>query len=213
MNSQRAYYVVKEYFTTGKLLDVEEVSKREKFIFRKLKFLKFCNYPLEKIIGGKSVNKNTEYLLKVLNSYKDFKYMSYVEKKYDYIKGGYKFSLYTFLRVDAERIDIFMAFLFSVRLYDYLSNGGYDKNNIEDMIIEAIKTNLEWIKKIDKKEMIRRLKENNWDIASFSLLEEKFQRYQFFREENKSDNSDNSDNDNEKYESNDNIRVDTAKNI
>ncbi len=170
MNPQRAFYISMNYIKNEILLDPRTVNQKEKLLFSKLNFLKFCSYPLENIIKRE---KNNLFMDQVLLLFKDHKFLAYVDPHKTLIMRRNKHKVYTFVRVDAESIDIFLAFLFSIRLHESIKNRKFT----DDKLLSNIKENLEWVTKIDKKHLAHQLKEKGWD-SNFHLLEEKYMRYQ-----------------------------------
>jgi len=126
LNPQRAFYILKEYLNTHKIEDPEIINTKEKLIFNKLKNLRFCNYPLEKIIKKE---KDDEYIDALFKLFKNHKFFVYVEKnkKFSIFNRGNRnnYKVYTFLRLDADNGDILMAFLYSVKVLNELN-----ENNI-----------------------------------------------------------------------------------
>lgn len=169
LNTQRAYYIAKSCLENNKILEVLEVNKMEKMFFNDLKCVKFCNYPLDKLL---SKEKNNIYINDILNVFEDQKFLVYVQLKRS-ILGTYKYKIFTFLRVDAANEDKLIAFLYSVKLNDLLNK---NKLNQDEILIE-LKENLEFFSNLNIKDLMHSLKNKGWD-TNFHLLEEKYQRYQ-----------------------------------
>lgn len=162
-NLQRAYFQVLHYSKYQTLAGLEEINFKETIFFRDLTYLNFSNYPLEKLMTNNE--KNT---LSHINLFNNYKFCVSVRKT---IFGNYK--IYTYMRLDAEDIDIFMALLYSVRLHDTLINQ-IIQHNCE--IITALKENLEYINKMDKHKLVTMMKNLDWDVK-FHKVEEKYMRY------------------------------------
>jgi hypothetical protein len=170
MNPQRAYIVIQEYLKSRTILDEITTNKKEKFLFNKLSYLKFCNYPFDKLINKYN---NDDYLNDILNCFSREHFFCYVHVKVSKWNLN-KIKIYTFMKLDGEQIDIFLAFIFSVKLYESLKN----KSNLsENVIICEIKRDLNWLGKINKIDLSKKLKEQGW-VINFNLLEEKYERVQ-----------------------------------
>jgi hypothetical protein len=179
LNLQRAYYIVQEFLKEKIILDPTVINQRESVIFNKLNFLSFCEHPIEKVINKEKYDSHLDDLISL---FKDMKYITFVDKKYSYIKRKYEFKLYTYLRLDAENMDILMAFIYSISLHEMI-NENFGKVNIylktNDMnksILELIETNHTKINQINKNDLAKQLREKGWNI-NFRLLENKYMRY------------------------------------
>ena len=110
-NLQRAYYQVRHYLKFQVLADLDTINFKERVIFRDLKYLKFSNYPIEKLLKN-----NEKETLAHMNIFKNHKFCVIVKKN-----SLGKYRIFVYMRLDAENIDIFIGLLYSVRLYDIIS--------------------------------------------------------------------------------------------
>jgi len=179
LNLQRAYYLVKEYLKENIILDPTVISQRESLIFNKLNFLSFCEHSIEKVINKKKYDRHLDDFISL---FKDMKYITFVDKKYSYIKRKYEFKLYTYLRLDAENMDILMAFIYSISLHEMINdkfgkiNTNIKINDINESILELIQNNHTKINKINKNNLSNQLRDKGWNV-NFRLLEDKYMRY------------------------------------
>jgi len=176
LNFQRAVMVCLEYINSGnkKLLSPEEVVQREKIIFRKFKGIKFCHCSPEIILKSEKLG----YIIRIMDIFKEKKFIVYVKKRnLLQLFGLRKYTIYTFLKVNADNNDIFLAFLLSVKINLMLHESkkktiGINYKDISAIIEEA---NL-WLDELDKKFIFSEMKYLGWNM-NFNNLEEKFYRY------------------------------------
>lgn len=167
LNKYRAYFVCEEYFLKGHVPGYEAVNLREGGKFFKLKGFNFCNYSMEKTIGKE---KDVEYCLNLTEIFKDYKFFSYVKVRHGLIKRKLTYDIHTYLRVDADNQDIFLAFMFTVKLYKCLKESG-------ENVLNVIKKCLDYISNVNKSEIFEEMRVKGYDLH-FNLLEENYMRYQ-----------------------------------
>ncbi len=176
LNFQRTVLICLEYINSGnkKILSPQEMVQREKIIFRKFKGLKFCYCSPEIILKSEKLG----YIIRIIDIFKEKNFIVYVKKKkFLGFIGSRKCKIYTFLKVNADNNDIFLAFLLSVKIDLMLYNSkknpfGLNYKDISAIIEEA---NI-WLDEIDKKFLFNEMKNIGWNM-NFSCLEEKFYRY------------------------------------
>lgn len=169
-NLQRACIFCEEYINNKNVLSPEEVSKREKMIYKKHNKIHFCRKSPEIILH----TDNQLYIVQLFELFRDLNFFVYVKKKFNIFKMRYDYKIYTFLRVNAENNDVFSAFLFSVRLSNRLAD--FKRKNVSyDTIVDIIEENVEYCSKVDKK-LLDKMKSAGWNL-NFSYLEENYARY------------------------------------
>jgi hypothetical protein len=174
-NFIRAYYLCKEIIENKTVIDPLSVNKKESSWFLKIKYIHFCNSPFESIFN---MEKRIDYMDKLFNIFHEHKFFTYVKACYSAFKMKVKYHIYTFLRVDAENNDIFLAFLFTIKLHLELNCPVIGKNDdTNDKIINNIQDNLIYMDTMDKKDIFHQMREKGYDM-NFNLLEEKYIRYQ-----------------------------------
>jgi hypothetical protein len=159
-NKQRAYYLAEEYLRSNHILDLVTLNKKEKLLFQKANDIKFSSYPLDRLL---SVEKDNRYVLELLDVFKDSKFFVYVRGK----------TIYVYIHIDAEQIDIFIALLYAIRLRDqYLNKNFHDKEEL----IKSIRDNLDFVNKINKQELVAAIEAKKFHIK-FDKVEEQYLRY------------------------------------
>jgi hypothetical protein len=170
MNPQRAYIVIQEYLKSQSIPHISTANRKEKFLFFNLSYLKFCNYPFDKLVNKYN---NDQYLSDILNCFSSEHFFCYVHVN-DSVWDLNKIKIYTFMKLDGEQIDIFFAFLYSVKLYESLKN----KSSLNhDVIISEMRKDINWLREINKQDFLKKLQEQGW-ITNFNLLEEMYERVQ-----------------------------------
>lgn len=176
LNNQRAYYVAIEYLFTKEIFTPEEVSRKESIFFNQTNYLNFCNTNLDVLFNKE---KNNYILYEITDIFKNEKFLTYVKikkKKFNVFHKKNDIKIYTFLRLDANHIDIFIAYLYSIDLYLHL-RASLDSNKDEKNLLNIMKENLENIKNINTQSLLDAFKKKGWE-TNFGMLEEKYMRYQ-----------------------------------
>lgn len=176
LNFQRAALLCLEFINSGnkKVLSPEEIVSREAIVFSKLNGLNFCQSSPEIILKS----EKTGYIIRIIDIFKEKNFIVYVKKrKFLGLVGLRKFNIYTFLKVNADNNDIFLAFLLSVKINLMLQETKKSTIAINYKDISAIieKATL-WLEELDKKHLFNEMKNLGWNM-NFSGLEEKFYRY------------------------------------
>jgi hypothetical protein len=179
-NLQRATIFADEYIRSeGKnILSCSEICQRERVFFKKMKNIKFCRKSPEIILKS----EKTGYIIRLIDIFKDKNYIIYVKKR-DILGllGLNKFEIYTFLKINADNDDIFLAFLLSVKI-DILLREWKGRLNYKDVSKIIEKANI-WVNEIDEKKLFTEMKKNELNL-NFSSLEENFMRYQMLIKSN-----------------------------
>jgi hypothetical protein len=170
---------MEEFLKSKNILSPEEVSKKEKLLFKKYHNLKFCTNPPEDII--KLDTGNPLYLVKLFHIFRERPFFVIVKKKYNFKKLRIEYIISTFLRVNAENNDILWAFIFTFRLNILLENRrkaiGPLKTISFDEITDLIEENFSFLEQeVDKKQLLERIKTAGW-TTNFTILEEFYSRY------------------------------------
>lgn len=161
-NFQRLSVFCENYINDGKLLSPDEISNKERLVYNKYNCISFCTESPEMILKY----DNYDYLVKLIDLFRDRNYFVYIHKKK---LSGYK--VYTFLRVSADNNDIFFAFLFTIRMKMMLS-----KNASDEDILKTMEKNILFTDEIDKKMLFEKMKTLGWAL-NFNTLEENYVRY------------------------------------
>lgn len=172
-NFQRAMIFSQEYITNKlKILSPSEVCLKEKVFLQKMKNIKFCKVSPEIILNS----DKTGYIIRLIDIFKDRKFFIYVKKK-GLLRffGLNRFEIYSFLKINADNNDIFMAFLLSIKINLLLKEKKrlLFYKDISSIIEEA---NL-WLNEINEEELFSEIKKSGWN-SNFNSLEENFSRYQ-----------------------------------
>lgn len=173
-NFQRAVIFSKEFvFTEGKVkLSPSEICAKEKVFFYTMKNIKFCKISPEIILKS----DKTGFIIRLIDIFKDKNYIVYVKKR-DILGffGINRFEVFTFLKVNADNEDIFLAFLLSVKINILLKEwrGRLSYKDVSKLIEKA---NL-WVDELNEEELFSAMKKSGWNL-NFSPLEENFMRYQ-----------------------------------
>lgn len=176
LNFQRATLLCLEYIKSGnkKILSPQEMLNKEKIFFTKFGAVKFCQISPEIILES----QKTGYIIRIIDIFKDKNFIVYVKKRRLLgLIGLRKFTIYTFLKVNAENTDIFIAFLLSVKINLMLQEFKKPTIAMNHKDISAIieQANM-WLEELDKKAIFNDIKNLGWN-TNFSSLEEKFYRY------------------------------------
>jgi hypothetical protein len=176
LNFQRSVLFCLEYINSGnkKVLSPDEIVNKEKIYFSKLNGLNFCQSSPEIILKS----EKTGYIIRIIDIFKDKNFIVYLKKrKLLGLVGLRKFNTYTFLKVNADNNDIFLAFLLSVKINLLLQETKKSSIAINYKDISAIteKAN-SWLEELDKKNLFNEMKNLGWNM-NFSGLEERFYRY------------------------------------
>jgi hypothetical protein len=167
-NPQRIFYFCEEYIHNKIMLTPHEISKKEKMIFNKLKNISFTEHSLDFFINRE---RNAEYVVDLFEIFSDKRYFCYVKKFFSVSKLRMDYQIYMSLRVDADNNDLFLAYLFAIKLMNLLNNETKQKD-----IIKLIKENIIFIQNLEKKVMFEEIKLKGWS-SNFSILEERYCRY------------------------------------
>jgi hypothetical protein len=158
-NFQRLAILCEEYINNANILTPEEVAKKEKLFYNKYKNIYFCNKSPECIIK----NDNHTHSVSLIDIFKDRKF-------FVSFKGGIiKYKFFTNLSVYADNGDIFMAFLFTIRLAHL-----YEKT--KESIFKILEENILYIDTLDRKHIFEKMKLHGWNLH-FHILEERYSRY------------------------------------
>ena len=144
---------------SNNIADISYINERERILFN-LRYLKFSNYPLEKLI-----KKNDKQIRESIEIFEDSKFFVIVNKKY------FSYKIYVYLKLDSDQIDIFLALIYSIRLNDMIKQK--PNENINNILIE----NKKYIDSIDKRQLKKMLENKGWKI-DFKKIECKYMRYQ-----------------------------------
>lgn len=176
LNFQRAVLVCLEYINSGnkKIISPEEVVNKEKIFFSQLNGLFFCQSSPEMILKS----EKTGYIIRIIDVFKEKNFIVYVKKrKLLGLIGLRKFNIYTFLKVNADNNDIFLAFLLSVKINLMLQETKKSTISINYKDVSGIIENANsWLEELDKKYLFNEMKNSGWNM-NFSGMEEKFYRY------------------------------------
>ncbi len=176
LNFQRAVLFCLEYINSGnkKVLSPEDIVTKEEIVFSKLNGLYFCQSSPEIILKS----EKTGYIIRIIDIFKENNFIVYVKKRQVLgLVGLRKFNIYTFLKVNADNNDVFLAFLLSVKINLMLQESKKSTIAINYKDISAIieQANF-WLEELDKKNLFNEMKNFGWNM-NFSGLEEKFYRY------------------------------------
>lgn len=156
--------VESEMCDLNNIITPEEATKREKLLFSKCNNIYFCNTSPEILIKETS----RSYTVQLFDLFKSRSFFVFVKKSK--ITGRYKF--YTFLKVNAESLDILIAFMFTIRLKKLINK----QNLTGKEIIKLYERNFAYFDAMDKKAVMDRIKHLGWKIR-FNQLEETYSRY------------------------------------
>ena len=176
LNFARGNILFRNYLKTGKIISMKEVNKKEGGKFMRIKNFHFSScsldHALTKINGNSTLENNGEYIDKTINLFKNSnkKFLCLVD-----IKNNNYFDLYTVLQHNSTSEDVLLAFLYSVKMHQELSDL---KNINKSIVIDLMKKNINYIDELNKEKLMKELKEKEFDIKT-NLLEKRFLRYQF----------------------------------
>lgn len=174
LNFQRAIIFCLEYVQSGckKVICPEEMLNKESILFKGFSNIKFCHSSPEIILNC----QKTGYVVRIIDIFKGKNFIIYVKKrKILGLLGLKKFDIYTFLKVNADNNDIFLAFLLSVKINLMLEEQKALNVNYK-VISNIVEKATIWLDEIDKKHLFNDMKNAGWNL-NFNILEEKFYRY------------------------------------
>jgi hypothetical protein len=159
-NFQRLAIFCEEYINTTNILTPQEVAKKERLFYNKYKNIHFCSETPDYIVKTDNHTK----AVNLIDLFRDRNFFVTFRRR---TIGKYNF--FTNLSVNADNNDIFIAFLFTIRLAHL-----YEKT--KESILKCYEENLSYIDSLDRKQMFEKMKLVGWNLQ-FGLMEEKYARY------------------------------------
>lgn len=144
----------------------------ESIFFNGYNNIKFCHSSPEIILKC----QKTGYIIRLIDIFKGKNYIVYVKKrKISGLLGLRKCDIYTFLKVNADSNDLFLAFLVTVKINMMLQETKTLRLNYKT-ITEILEKANAWLEEVDKKFLFNEMKKVGWSL-NFNTLEETFYRY------------------------------------
>jgi hypothetical protein len=168
-NFQRMCVMCEEYIENKNVLSPKEISDKERFVFKKYSNVHFCTKSPEVIMK----HENSCYLLTLFDLFKDKNYFVLVGKDFNLKKRRYEHVIYTFLRVNAENMDILQSFIFTIKLHKLIHESPGIKSY--DKITEMIEKSMSYMEELDRKVLLEKMKLLGWS-HNFAHLEETYAR-------------------------------------
>jgi hypothetical protein len=158
-NFQRLAIFCEEYIDSTNILTPQEVANKEKILYRKYKNVHFCTFIPDYIVK----NDNHTHSVSLIDLFRDRNFFVSFKRSIG------KYNYFTNLSVNADNNEIFIAFLFTIRLAHL-----YERT--KESIFKVLEENLVYIDSLDRKQIFEKMKLVGWNLH-FGLLEERYSRY------------------------------------
>ena len=167
-NYQRLYIFAKKFMSENRLLSPKEVTRFEKLTFMK-PTIKFTTHSAEFLM-----KQDKQMLTKILKEFDHCNFIIFPKKKFNLLSLNRKYHLYTFLKLNANNLDVLRAFFMTVRLEEILN---FTSKYTEEEVILYIREALSYIHKIITDDMFKQMDSLEWKY-NLSNLEKNWSRYQ-----------------------------------